>query len=340
MTHFFISYNSADRPWAEWIAWQLEDAGYTTVLQAWDFRPGSNFIVAMQQAASEAERIIAVLSPDYLTARFTQPEWAAAFAQDPTGEKGSLLPVRVRDCTPQGLLPQIIYIDLVGLAEAETKAALLAGVRRERAKPTTPPGFPGGVHRVAPRFPGVWGGQLTLEGALQQLAALPLDTIPALAPLPPGSRMPLSPNPLFVGRAADLQALAAALKVGGTVASTGLGGLGKTQLASEFVHGYGQFFAGGVFWLSAATVTGMPAEVAACGGPGTLELRVDFSALPLDDQVRLVQAAWQTPLPRLLVFDNCEDEAVLAQWRPPSGGCRVLVTSRRAQWDAALGVHV
>lgn len=42
MKDFFISYNSADRTWAEWIAWQLEEAGYTTVLQAWDFRPGSN----------------------------------------------------------------------------------------------------------------------------------------------------------------------------------------------------------------------------------------------------------------------------------------------------------
>ena len=42
MKDFFISYNSADRQWAEWIAWQLEEAGYTTVLQAWDFRPGPN----------------------------------------------------------------------------------------------------------------------------------------------------------------------------------------------------------------------------------------------------------------------------------------------------------
>ncbi len=39
---FFISYNKADRPWAEWMAWQLEAEGYTTVLQAWDFLPGSN----------------------------------------------------------------------------------------------------------------------------------------------------------------------------------------------------------------------------------------------------------------------------------------------------------
>lgn len=39
MRDFFISYNRADGLWAEWIAWQLEEAGYTAVLQAWDFRP-------------------------------------------------------------------------------------------------------------------------------------------------------------------------------------------------------------------------------------------------------------------------------------------------------------
>ena len=31
---FFISYTAVNRPWAEWIAVQLEAAGYTTVLQA------------------------------------------------------------------------------------------------------------------------------------------------------------------------------------------------------------------------------------------------------------------------------------------------------------------
>jgi hypothetical protein len=34
---FFISYTSSDRPWAEWIAMQLEQAGYTLFIQAWDF---------------------------------------------------------------------------------------------------------------------------------------------------------------------------------------------------------------------------------------------------------------------------------------------------------------
>src|SRR5579862_4090236 len=62
---FFISYTSADRTWAEWIARQLEQEGYTTLIQAWDFRPGSDdFVQEMDSATRTARRIIAVLSPD------------------------------------------------------------------------------------------------------------------------------------------------------------------------------------------------------------------------------------------------------------------------------------
>ena len=140
--------------------------------------------------------------------------------------------------------------------------------------------------------------------AERQLAALPLETIPAPAPLPPGSRMPLRRNPLFVGREADLRVLAVALKggktaaIGQTAAASGLGGIGKTQLASEFVHRDGQFFAGGVFWLSFADSAAVSAEVAACGGPGVLALHPEFHTLPLADQVQLVQASSDAHAPR------------------------------------------
>ena len=80
---FFISYTKADRTWAEWIAWQLEAAGSSVIVQAWDFRPGSNFVLDMQWATAEATRTVAVLSPDYLASHYTHPEWAAAFAQYP-----------------------------------------------------------------------------------------------------------------------------------------------------------------------------------------------------------------------------------------------------------------
>lgn len=158
MKDFFVSYNGKDKTWAEWIAWQLEDAGYTTIIQAWDFRPGGNFVIDMQKAAAGAERTIAVLSQNYLNALYTQPEWAAAFAQDPTGEKKTLLPVRVQECELKGMLSQIVYIDFVGKSEAEAREALLAGLKVGRAKPVTAPGFPGSgapVHtQVAkPAFP-------------------------------------------------------------------------------------------------------------------------------------------------------------------------------------------
>lgn len=154
---FFVSYNRADRTWAEWIAWQLEEAGYTTIIQAWDFRPGGNFIIEMQRAAEQARRTIAVLSPNYLQALYTRPEWAAAFARDPTGEKGMLLPVRVRECELKGLLPQIVYIDLVGLDQEAAKEELIAGVKQGRAKPAIAPSFPGAVKHATserPDFPG------------------------------------------------------------------------------------------------------------------------------------------------------------------------------------------
>lgn len=138
---FFISYNIADKERAVWIAWQLEAAGYTTVIQAWDFGLGQNFVLAMQKAATEAKRTIAVLSPDYLSSKFTAPEWAAAFVQDPTGERRLLIPVRVRPVELTGLLSPIIYIDLVAVDEDESILRLLAGISLRRNKPLIKPAF-------------------------------------------------------------------------------------------------------------------------------------------------------------------------------------------------------
>lgn len=160
MKDFFISYNKADKDWAEWIAWHLEENGYKTVIQVWDFSPGSNFVLEMDRASRETERTIAVLSPNYLTALYTQPEWAAAFKRDPKSEKCALLPVRARECKPEGLLGPIVYVDLVGLDEETAIVNLLAGVKSERPRPTEAPDFPGLQGHSVPKpehFPGKMG---------------------------------------------------------------------------------------------------------------------------------------------------------------------------------------
>jgi TIR domain len=150
---FFISYTSADEDWAEWIAWQLESAGYTTLIQAWDFRPGMNFVSEMQKGATECRRTIIVLSPQFINSKFTEAEWTSVFAKDPNGELGLLIPVRVAECKPPGLLHARIYIDLVGLSEEEARQRLFDGVRQGRAKPTSAPPLPVSS-RTAPVFPG------------------------------------------------------------------------------------------------------------------------------------------------------------------------------------------
>lgn len=59
----------------------------------------------------------------------------------------------------------------------------------------------------------------------------------------------------------------------------------------------------------------------------------------LETQVRMVLSAWQSDLPRLLIFDNCEDQDLLEQWLPKSGAPRVLITSRCQEWAPYLDVQ-
>jgi TIR domain/CHAT domain len=157
--NFFISYTNTDRAWAEWIAMQLENAGYTTIIQAWDILPGANFVAEMDEAAKQAERTIPVLSSAYLGSLYAFAEWAAAFRHDPTGKLRKVLPVRIEHCVVEGLLGPIVYIDLVDLLDDEPRAReqLLAGVKQGRAKPISV-AFPGSPKHSVPQthtaFPG------------------------------------------------------------------------------------------------------------------------------------------------------------------------------------------
>lgn len=185
-----------------------------------------------------------------------------------------------------------------------------------------------------------------VQQAQQRLAGLPLDEMPDVGNLPPGSVPGPSPYPHFVGRYDGLKELARILRAGGIAAigqrpiaaATGLGGIGKTQLASEFVYRYGSYFEGGVFWMDFSTRELVPNEVASCGGVGAMDLRADFHYLPIEEQTKLVKEAWRSPLPRLLVFDNCDDEELLREWQPHPGGCRLLITSRKTDWDPTFEV--
>lgn len=307
MNDFFISYNKADKSWAEWIAWQLEEADYTTVLQAWDFGTGSNFVLEMQKAAAEASRTIAVLSPDYLTSNFTAPEWAAAFAQDPTGSGRKLIPIRVRKCEPAGLLGPIVYQNLVGLDERAAREALFKAVKRGRSKPATPPAFPPAAGRAVtsqPRYPGS---------------------------LPPIWNVPHLRNPNFTGREDLLKQIRESLTSGKHAALTqamhGLGGVGKTQAAIEYTYRYASEY-DAVLWVPAEDQATLASHFAALSYEIGLEVGAADQPTTIDTVKRWLrdQSHW------LLVFDNAESTAILQPYLPQRHANHVIITSRNPEW--------
>ncbi|MFJ8478128.1 TIR domain-containing protein [Kitasatospora sp. NPDC094011] len=154
---FFISYSPADERWATWIAWTLEESGYRTFLQAWDFVPGTNFVDFMDRGITESAAVIALLSSHYERSRYGRLEWQAALRADPDAPERRLITVRIEDIAVDGLLAMISYVDLAGVGDPErARRLLLARIEQAldgHARPRLRPGFPGGPGGGAPAGP-------------------------------------------------------------------------------------------------------------------------------------------------------------------------------------------
>jgi tetratricopeptide (TPR) repeat protein len=305
---FFISYANADREWAEWIAWQLTENGYQVVLQAWDFRPGTNFITQMDTALAESRLTIAVLSSAYLRSSYGRAEWTAAFIHGYT-EQPRLLCIRIEDVEPPSLLRPWIHIDLVGLDAEKARQALLTGLNSGRVRPQTEPEFPGPARASvsigpAPRFPGqtarVWN-------------------------------LPLSRNPWFSGRTLLLNKLTQALAPPNSsplvVALWGMGGTGKTALAVEYAHRHQDEYQY-VWWVRAEQPATALSDYSALAGPLGLPQRHDndqTAAAAVRERLERV-SGW------LLVFDNAHAAANIHSLIPSSGRGHIIITTRNLSW--------
>ncbi|NTW55105.1 MAG: toll/interleukin-1 receptor domain-containing protein [Chlorobaculum sp.] len=306
---FFISYTGADRQWAEWIAWHLEHAGYSTIIQAWDFRAGGNFILEMHRAAIDSARTIAVLSEKYQQSFYTQPEWAAALVHDPTGKKRLVVPIRIETVEPVGLFAPLIYIDLAGLTEESAKKKLLADIQATMSSEPVRP-------KTAPNFPG--------QPGIVQTPAIPQPRFPGT--LPPAWNVPLQRNPNFTGREAILTGLHEQFGASTKQIIHGLGGVGKSQIANEFCYrNAGDYEV--VWWLRAENASSLATDYASLAGQKALNLP-ERGEQELEVIINAVRDELNHRNKWPLIFDNACDFESIRSYLPQASSGHVLITTQ------------
>jgi hypothetical protein len=141
-------------------------------------------------------------------------------------------------------------------------------------------------------------------------------------------------NPYFTGRDGLLAELHGRFGAGtGTPvlqALYGLGGVGKTQLAIEYAHRFAADY-DLVWWIDAEQPVLIPDQLTG------LALGMDLpigGTIPASTQHVLAEFGRRNRW--LLIFDNAEHPADIADYRPPGPG-HVLVTSRVTGWGAMGG---
>lgn len=155
-----------------------------------------------------------------------------------------------------------------------------------------------------------------------------------------------APNVRFTGRETDLRRLREMfLDTTGVLAVTiiGLGGIGKTQVALEYVHRFKTDY-DLIWWMDC----GQPEFVNASLADLEPRMRTDFDlgGQPTTDTAEATRQVLQmleqgrTGLRWLLIYDNAEDIGAIRPY-VPSGGGDILITSRSRDWeDVARSMYV
>ena len=293
---FFLSRRGSVAAVAREVTNVLLEKGYTIRVEDYDFELGASFIENMHEAIVRSRDLIILLTEDYLRSPHTRKEFTSFEAQRlRSAEERHVVILRCEDVPVEGLLADVVYQDLVGVAEPdERKRRIIAAAERQtQAAPPPPRPFIG----VPPRIASFTGR----ADELDRLDAILMNDKPAAV------------TQAAVGRAAV----------------QGMGGVGKSSLAIEYAHRFRGLYAG-VCWCPAETRTGLLSALAGLavtmGAATTNEADVEKAAKAGLRRLAEQRATW------LLVYDNVPAPDAIADLLP-SAGARILITSRFSDWS-------
>ncbi|MCK9925459.1 protein kinase [Frankia sp. AgPm24] len=193
---FFIAHASADQPWADWIAWELEAAGYQVLLQARDGAARSRWTANLRDGIRHCAQVLVLLSGAGLGPVVEQTGWGAEHDAEMETLADRIVAVRVEDrphADPPGAAP---VLDLFGYCADTARKALLDRAAVALAGRAESPGP--GVHTSLPPVRAMTGPVTLVPPRLPALLVAP--PFPARLGSPPPDHGESSPVPTASSR--------------------------------------------------------------------------------------------------------------------------------------------
>ncbi|MEU3222196.1 FxSxx-COOH system tetratricopeptide repeat protein [Streptomyces sp. NPDC006976] len=287
--------------WAEWIGHRLELRGVRVFRRSWSPPPELPLEEALRDLARAPGRVLLLLSDPYVQPELrSHEEWNRALREVVVPDPGRFAAVRLTESALPGAASALNAADFVRVHadEAERRLLVLLGLPT-RPLPEEPAALPG------PRFPAdppaVWGG------------------VPRR-------------NPRFTGREELLPAMHEMFHMAEPgrrrVVLHGMPGIGKTQLAAEYVYRFGSEY-DVVWWVPADRRSGYRQKLAELAPVLGLSTGVEYG-----ERLRAVREALGRGEPYarwLLILDGADEPEQLRDLVPLGPG-HVLITSRNPEW--------
>jgi tetratricopeptide (TPR) repeat protein len=299
----FCSYAHADERWRQKLDTHLSPMFRQGLISTWHDRqivPGTDWATAIDTHLETASVILLLISPDFFASDYCYGIEMKRALERHQANEARVIPILLRPVDWQDA-------SFAQLQALPTNAkAITTWSNRDRA------------------FADVAAG---IRRAIEDLPLLSASTPHAV--LPPVWNVPYPRNSFFIGREDILLRLHTqfqATALAQPQAMSGLGGIGKTQIAVEYAYRYHQDYQA-VLWVRADSREALVSSYVAIA---------ELLKLPeqdAQDHMILVQAvkAWfQTHRRWLLILDNADELTLVPEFLPPALGGHLLLTTRAA----------
>ncbi len=314
----FISYSHKDTPKAKWIEWFVrKKCDRETIFDKYDFAHGQSFRKHMGDAVEKADRMIALLSPDYQQSEQCMDEWNAFNDKQNETGKSIIMPFRVADYKPKGLLRTIIYSDLVGTINRTELALKVESTVKGIKKPDDEPVCP-------------------FSTAIPETDE-PSDPFA----VPKIWHVPYNRNLSFTGRDEILHHLHEGLTSGTPAAVTQVlhsgAGIGKTQIALEYAYHYAHEYKI-VWWINSEFPASIPVQFIDLAQNlskeyfPNIKFMIDFN-LPHYEIMKSVLDWLRQHKSWLIIYDNAPDQQSIKEFIPQGLRGNVIITSLSPDWS-------